>query len=328
MSLRGYQLAGAGLVLSLAPSAHAADSRVAIELRACAELSASALRDHLELELATLALSRPDARLVLRCEGSSVVIELFRASGSSYPVQVRVELRDTARAARERLVALSASELIAQAERARVDPPPRLAAPVVREVATTSPPLDRVPVAKRQRIELFIAGNAALQGRPRAALWGGSLGTLWGVTETWSVLFDTRFERGQESLSLAEVRWTLLSGFVGAGANAKAGPLLLSAGLGARAGWLALAASAARPNEGRSFTAPWAALAAPLRVALDLGGFVSPFLGVEAGYVALPVRGQVEDARGSPAAAAAARSVLVEQRGAFVSGSVGLAVAL
>jgi hypothetical protein len=55
-----------------------------------------------------------------------------------------------------------------------------------------------------------------------------------------------------------------------------------------------------------------------------LGGFVAPFLGVEAGYVALPVRGQVDDATGSPDA----RRVLVEQRGAWLSGSVGLAVAL
>ena len=324
MSWRAYQLASVGLGLALTQSARAADSRIGIELRGCAELSESALREHLELELTTLDLSRADARLVLRCERSSVVIELYRASGVSYPVQVRVELRDTAKTARERLVALSASELIAQAERARTNPPPRPAPrPVERERAAAAPALDRALAARRPPIELFVAGNAALQGRPQTALWGGSLGTRWGVTDTWSVLFDTRFERGQESLSLAEVRWTLLSGFVGAGANAKAGPLQLSAGLGARAGWLALAASAARPNEGRSFTAPWAGVAAPLRVALDVGGIVSPFLGVEAGYVALPVRGQVEDASGSSAA-----SVLVEMRGAFVSGSVGLAIAL
>ena len=324
MSLRGCQLAGIGLVLSLAPRAHAAESQVGLELRACAELSESTLREHLELELSTLGLSRADARLQLRCEQSSVVIELFRASGASYPVQVRVELRDTAKAARERLVALSASELIAQAERARANPPPRPAShPGEREASLAAPTLDRAPV-KRPRTELFVAGNAALQGRPPAALWGGSLGTRWGVTHIWSVLFDTRFERGQESLEQAVVRWTLLSGFVGAGANAKAGPLQLSAGLGARAGWLALAARAPRPNEGRSFTAPWAGVAVPLRVALDLGGFVSPFLGVEAGYVALPVRGQVDDASG----ASPSRTVLVEQRGVWLSGSVGLAVAL
>jgi len=318
-------LASVAWVLALTLPVRAAESRVALELRGCAELSESALREHLELELTTLALSRADARLVLRCERSSVVIELLRASGRSYPVQVRVELRDTAKAARERLVALSASELIAQAERAHASAPPQPASrPVEGERTPMAPALERASAPRRQPIELFVAGNAALQGRPRAVLWGGSLGTRWGVTQTWSVLFDTRFERGQESLALADVRWTLLSGFVGAGANAKLGPLQLSAGLGARAGWLALAASAPRPNEGRSFTAPWAGIAAPLRVAFDVGGLVSPFLGVEVGYVALPVQGQVEDATDAPGTS----RVLVEQRGSFVTGSVGVAVAL
>jgi hypothetical protein len=312
-------------MLSRGLPAQGAESGVGLELRACPELSESVLREHLDLELATLALSRADARLVLRCEQSWVVIELHRASGSSYPVQVRVELRDTAKAARERLVALSASELIAQAERAGANPsPPPIARPVGRELTTAPPPSERTPLAKRPRRELFVAGNAALQGRPQATLWGGSLGTRWGVTHTWSVLFDTRFERGHESLPLADVRWTMLSGFVGAGANADAGPLRLSAGVGARAGWLALAANAQRPNEGRSFTAPWAGIAVPLRAALDVGGIVSPFVGAEVGYVALPVHGQVEDATGAPGTQVA----LVEQRGVWVSVSVGVAVAL
>jgi hypothetical protein len=313
------------VLLAFASSAQAAESRVRLELRACAELSETALREHLALELATLALLQSDARLVVRCERSSVVIELSRASGAGYPVEARVDLRDTARSARERLIALSASELIAQAERARANPSPGPAPrPVERELTPAPPASDRAPPAKRPRIELFVAGNAARQGRPQATFWGASLGTRWGVTHTWSVLFDMRFERGQESVPLAEVRWTSLSGFVGAVADTKLGPLQLSAGVGARAGWLALAASAHRPNEGLGFTAPWAGVAAPLRIALDVGGFVSPFVGLELGYVALPVHGQVDDATGS----SGARSALVEQRGAWVSSSVGLALAL
>jgi hypothetical protein len=316
------QLGGLALILSVSARAGATESQVGLELQACPELSETELREHLDLELSTLGLSGADARLLLRCEQSSVVVELVLASGASYPVQVRVELRDTAKPARERLVALAASELIAQAERARVNQPPRPAPrPTERDREADAASFRRGPdqtaSTKRPRIELFVAGNAALQGRPQAALWGGSLGTRWGVTHTWSVLFETRLERGQQSEALADVRWTLLSGFVGAGANAQAGPLQLSAGLGVRAGWLALAASARRPNEGRSFTAPWAGMAVPLRLALDVGGFVAPFLGVEAGYVALPVHGQVDDG-----------SVLVEQRGAWLSGSVGVAVAL
>jgi hypothetical protein len=325
VNLRARQLAGMGFLLSLASSARAAESRVGLELRACDELSEIALREHLELELATLALSRSDARLVLRCERTLVVIELYRASGAGYAVEARVDLRDTAKAARERLVALSASELIAQAERARANPSPGSAPrPVERELTLAPPAAHRAPPVKRPRIELFVAGNAAWQGHPQTVFWGGSLGTRWGVTHTWSVVLDMRFERGQESLPLAEVSWTSLSGFVGAVANAKVGPMQLSGGVGARAGWLALAASAHRPNEGLGFTAPWAGVAAPLRIALAVGGYVSPFVGLELGYVALPVHGQVDDATGS----AGARTALVEQRGAWISGSVGLALAL
>ena len=322
---RGFQLAWVSLLASLSERAGAEQSYVGLELRACSALSESALREHLELELSTLGLSQTDATLVLRCDDSTVAIELRRASGASYPVQVRVDLRDTAKAARERLVALAASELMAQAEGARVSQPaspawrPPAPEPAPESNSAPGPPERSLP-ARRLRVELFVAGNAALQGRPQVALWGGTLGTRWALTQRWSVLFDTRFERGQASLLLADVRWSRLSGFVGAGANADAGPLQLSAGLGVRAGWLALAALAQPPNEGRSFTAPWAGVAVPARLALDLGAFVSPFLGVEAGYVALPVRGHVEGG--------SVPGVLVEQRGPWLSGSLGVAVAL
>ncbi len=317
-----YGVASACLGLLLAAHASGAESRVGLELGACPTLSESALREHLDLELATLALSDANARLVLRCEQSLVAIELFRASGISYPVQVRVELRDTAKPARERLVALAATELVAQAERAQSSEAAEMSAlPAERAepsaVAHAEPAAGLTARERRPRIELFVAGSAALDGSPPAALLGGSLGTRWGVTQTWSVLLDTRLERGEQSVQLADVRWTLLSGFAGAGANASVGPLRLSAGLGLRAGWLALAASVRLPNEGQSFTAPWAGVAVPLRMAFDVGGFVSPFVGGEAGYVLAPVRGEVSDG-----------SVLVEQRGSWLCGNVGVAVAL
>jgi hypothetical protein len=288
----------------------------------CSALSESALREHLELELETLGLSQVDARLALSCEASSVSVELRRASGARYPVLVQVELQGTAKAARERLVALAATELIAQAERAptaeRASPSRPRAEPPAPRLADAR---DRGPTSAtanaRPPIELFVAGNAAYSGDPRAALWGGTLGTHWGLRRPWSVLLDMRFERGQTSLPLADVRVALLSGFVGAGASTDAGPLRLSAGLGVRAGWLALAATAPPPNEGRSLTAPWLGVAMPLYMAFDLGGSARPFLGAEAGYVALPVRGTLDDG-----------SVLVAQRGVWLSGSVGVALAL
>lgn len=298
-----------------ATPAAAVQSRVGLELQGCTELSESSLREHLDLELATLALSEVTARLVLSCEPSAVTIELYRASGERYSVAVRVELRDTAKGARERLVALAATELLAQAERAEqplpVAPTEKAPAPPVKAEQS------RVAPAAGPRIEVVLAANAALQGTPGATLWGGSLGTRWGLGRSWALLLDTRFERGDESLRLASVRWTSLSGFVGAGATSDVGPLRLALGLGGRAGWLALAATAPRPDQGQSLTAPWAGLALPAWVGWGVGGVLAPFVGVEAGYVILPVRGNVDDG-----------SLLVEQRGPWLSASVGVAVAL
>lgn len=316
-------LLGAWALASWPASVLASESQVALELHDCDALSENALREHLELELSTLGLSQVEARLVLRCEPSSVAIELFQSTGTRYAVAVRVELGDTAKPARERLVALAATELMAQAERAhaaqessrtRATPPRAAAPPAASSDAPAAVPAKPKP---RPRVELFVAGHAALDGAPRAALWGGSLGTRWGLTRSWSVLLDTRFERGEASVSVAEVRWTALSGFAGAAANTQAGALGLAAGLGVRAGWLALDASARAPLEGVGFTAPWAGVAVPLRVAFEAGGFVLPFVGGEVGYVFLPVRGRVRDGE-----------VLLEQRGLWLSGSVGVAVVL
>jgi hypothetical protein len=314
---------GACLLASWPARAFASESQVALELHDCDALSESALREHLELELTTLGLGLTEARLVLRCEPSSVSIELYQSTGARYAVAVRVELGDTAKPARERLVALAATELMAQAERAHAGQPSGAARPAPPHAAA---PVDAAPAGHdvapaktkpRPRIELFVAGHAALEGAPRAALWGGSLGTRWGLSRTWSVLVDTRFERGEASVSLADVRWTVLTGFVGASANTQAGALGFAAGLGVRAGWLALDARARAPNEGVGFTAPWAGVAAPLRLAFEAGGFVLPFIGAEVGYVLAPVRGRVRYGE-----------VLIEQRGPWFSGSVGVAVVL
>jgi hypothetical protein len=313
--------------------AFATDSGVALELHDCDALSANALREHLELELSTLGLSQAESRLVLRCEPSSVAIELFESTGTRYAVAVRVELGDTAKPARERLVALAATELMAQAERARAAPPSSAAPaspPARAESPSRAAPAERdvtpAKIEPRPRVELFVAGHAALDGAPRAALWGASLGTRWGLSRSWSVLVDTRFERGESSASLADVRWTVLSGFAGAAANTRAGGFGLSAGLGVRAGWLALDANAHAPNEGVGFTAPWAGVATPLRVAFEAGGFVLPFVGGEVGYVFSPVRGKADSAPRELGQHDG--EVLVEQSGAWLSGTVGVAVVL
>ena len=287
-----------------------------MELHDCPELSEATLREHIDLELKTLELSGVPSLLRMACQGSNVVIELTRSSGSRYPVEVRVELRETARAARERLIALAATELVAQAERAR-----STLEPVRSEVTSSAPKADQSPLPRapsgRHQSELFVAGSVALEGEPTTTLWGGSLGTALGLSPSWSLLLDTRFERGERSLELAKVRWSVLSGFIGPLLRARWGSFRPSAGLGVRAGWLALTADASAPNEGRSLTAPWVGVALPLKLGAEVGGFVAPFLGVEAGYVLVPIRGNLDDG-----------TALAEQRGSWISAQVGVGVAL
>ncbi len=320
------------LVLLTALGSHvrsslAASGGVALALADCRGLDEQALREHLELELVTLKLEHAHARLEVRCELGSANIELSDEHGP-YPVRVRVELRDTARAARERLVALAATELLAQADRAHQSD--RAASAGRRGQPAPGPParaMDTGPSApptaarKYRPVELFAAGSVALDGAPKTTLFGASLGTLIGLGRHWSLLFDTRFERGSAEVPQAMVRWSVLSGFAGPTFHVDAGSVRLAAGVGLRAGWLALDASAPPPHEGLSLTAPWAGAALPLRFSSELGAGVVPFVGIEGGYVLLPVRGNVDTSTSTGAA-------LVEQRGLWLSGSAGLGIAL
>lgn len=316
---------GVALSASLSANAARAAGPVDLQLEACTELSESALREHLAIELATLGLDAQATHLALRCEQGAVAIQLYLADGRLYPIASRVALADTARGARERLVALAASELTAQAAREereqREQNEARKPRPSLRVVAPPAPTNDAVApersTSSHRAVELSLGGSGASTGRPSTWLWGGVLGARFGTGRGGSVVVDVELQRGSERLPLAEVRWTKLGAFAGGALGTELGPLRLSAGLGVRAGWLTLAASADSPNTGQSLTAPWAGPALPVRVALSTGASVLPFVAGEVGYVALPVRGVVSDGRS-----------LVEQRGFWLGGSVGLAVQL
>jgi hypothetical protein len=312
------------LVAVWADSARAAGDSVELTLLGCTDVSESALREHLAIELKTLGLEHVAAHFSLHCEGGTASIELSDRSGARYPIASRVELRETARGARERLLALAASELLAQAERVEHEPARERASipPAPPSSASPAPARDSAPgSAKRKEaprhVELSLAGSGMTSGQPHALLWGGVLGARWGVRRGYSVVLDTQLARGRESLPLSDVRWTMLCGFAGGALGTELGPLRVSAALGVRAGWLTLVAEAQAPNSGRSMTAPWAGAALPLRVAFATGAALSPFVAAEAGYVTLPVRGRVQDG-----------PLLVEQRGPWLGGSVGLAVEL
>jgi hypothetical protein len=295
-----------------------AQSLPEVTLEGCDAFSLEALRKHLSLELSTLGLSGALPKITLTCSGSAVLIAVGAEPGHDYPSPSRVELADTAPGARERLVALAATELLAQVERRpapTVPQPSKPPAPLPER--KTGAGTEARGHAGPRRFELSVAGTTATFGSPRAMLWGAALGSRIPFGARWSLWLDGRFERGENALSLAEVRWSSGSAFVGLGGTVRAGPLQLSSGLGARAGWLSLSATAAAPNRGQSLTAPWMGVALPLCAAIALEGAVEPFVGAEAGYVTLPVRGMVSDG-----------ASLVEHRGAWLSASLGMALRL
>ncbi|HEY6079295.1 MAG TPA: hypothetical protein VIW29_10855, partial [Polyangiaceae bacterium] len=257
--------------------------------------------------------------LHVTCEQDVAEIRVDGPVAGDSPFQVRVELRDTAAGARERLVALAATELLSQIERGSESARP--AAPSVPPSAASSTvpeARDAGPAASpsRRTVELFAAASVARTGQPATLLWGGSLGTLIGWGKHGGLLFDTRFESGETTLELARVRWSVLSAFAGPALRFELSKARFVAGLGLRGGWLALDATATAPHEGQRMTAPWAGVALPLRVSAGLG-VVAPFFGLEGGYVVLPVRGDVDG-----------EATLVAQRGPWLAASVGLGVAL
>ncbi len=318
----GYALPSALALVSFAGALSASEntSREAppLTLVDCGSLSQAALGEHLSLELATLGLSDTSARLTLRCEPGRIVV-LLAGRGDQSPVSAVIELRDTAPSARERLLALAASELVAQAERAHPPEPPRQAAPASARGSRPEEQPRRAPSRdsrRRSTGELSAAVAVVSAGEPRSFLWGGQLGTRVGLGEHAALMLDGRFERGSDGLALADVRRTSLSGLIGASARGQTGPIELSAGLGLRAGWLSLLASPRGPHEGGNLTAPWAGLALPMRAALASGG-VRPFAAAELGIVTLPVRGTTDD-----------DAVLVAHRGVWLAVSLGVALRL
>jgi hypothetical protein len=308
-----------GFLLALLLAARASASEVELDVRDCPLLSMSTLRELVDIELATLELAQVAGTLQVRCVDQSAAISLDR-SGRAYPVQVHVDLRDTARSARDRLVALAATELLAQAEREHA--PREAASPSSEKLpAKTSPSEpDAIRVEPIQSpTQLYVAATLSFAGDPQMVLWGGSLGALLGLGQHWALQIDTRFERGQAQLELepVDVRWSMLSGFVGAAYRRRSRVLELSAGLGVRTGWLAFDAEATSPDEGRSLTASWAGVALPLRLAGRFAGRVLPSIGAEGGYVVVPVAGVADDG-----------ATLLEQRGPWLALSLGLGLEL
>lgn len=284
--------------------ARAQPAELTLELDGCVALDEPTLRELVELELETLGISPRASTLRIRCDANLAMIRLRRNSGAWFPIEVRVELGDTAEGARSRLVALAATELLAGAARSREPetiPTTAARTPEVPKAAPTE--RDERTEESRKRppaagsIALHATGNVAIMGDPATGLVGASLGAALGLGHTWSFLLDAGYARGVVQTGLADVRWSSWSAFAGPLATHRIGRLSLGAALGLRGGRLSLSADAAQPHEGRRLAAPWVGVAVPFRVEVEIVSALSGLLVLEGGYVLSPVRGNGDDGR-------------------------------
>lgn len=282
---------GCAVALS-APGAGAHPGRLALDQHECAALDGVALAELVEIELGTLSLADTAARLRIRCAGDVATVSLVDAEGRTFPVESRVDFSRAGPGARERLVALAATELIAQAERAGRQ---REGTPAPRERAATrpEPAATPAPAARDRRVprwEVSAAAMATVTGAPATLLGGVAAGARVFVAPPWSAAFDLRAERGATDAGEARVSWTLLGG----SAAALFGPRIASAGAGFRVERLSLNATATAPDVGRKVTGTWAGPFLTARTTVELAAHVAFLAFLEAGYTTLPVSGTVD----------------------------------
>ncbi len=315
-----YCLAFAAVSALWTAPASAQQTSVELDTSACPLLDGDSLEQLIALELETLALTASSARLSISCDSHVATLILRDAGGRVFPVQVRVELGGTRHGARERLVALSVTELMAQAERAgwetaQPSEPSPSAPAAKRELDVESPrSASGASAAKTSRPELFAGVSGSLMGKPSTVLLGGGLGAHLPLSEPWGLMMDVRLERGVTATALADVDWTLLSGSLALFLETRSGAWRFGAGAGLRAARLLLSARAEPPDAGQQLSGVWLGAALPLRAAFELSGHVALSAGLESGYVIVPLRGTVDDG-----------TMLVEARGPWATMTLGAA---
>jgi hypothetical protein len=308
-----------GAALSALLLAHSAlaepKGELTLELEGCEDVEETALRALLSIELSTLHVAPRGLRLSVSCVGTSATLALD-AGDTAPPQELNVELGAVDAGARTRLVALTASELIAkfQPHAAPVQKPPKQPAPERNEeLADTSEAKDGTAT----RNEWWLSGSLRRGGAPATSLFGGALGAEHWLDRVFSLAGELRAERGRTHTPLASVDWTPSSVSAAAFAGGQVGRLHLRTGPGFRAGWLLLDAHANAPNQGQRLSRGWLSGSLFAHVSFDLSRNCAILTGFEAGYVAWPVRGDVLGG-----------GTLVDANGAWLGGTLGVALVL
>jgi hypothetical protein len=292
---------------------------VTLDSSGCSELNAEALRELVRLELDTLGLSSESATLFVVCQAQQAEVSLRDPQRGKVTSSATVDLASTERGARERLIALSATELIAQAERSRGEatskaPTPKTPAPKVQE---TVPIRSQAGAGTSQRgrnangVELSATATVTRMGHPGTILGGGTLGFGMTVLRDSALWLDLRLERGTTHTTLANVAWTMPSSSAALAIERRWDSWRLGLGAGLRVARLSFRADAPAPDSGRRLTRVWAGAMLPAQLGFALSPRVGLLASFEAGYVLSKIRGTVDDG-----------STLVEASGIW--GSLGL----
>lgn len=329
---------GLGSVAVAAPPPAVGPSGVALVQKDCPELDEHALRELFELELRTLSVTDSRVRVEIACSNDVAVVSLTDAEGSPYPIASRVDFSKAGAGARERLIALAATELVAQAEHAsrsnaaekaertereqeqeRERQRAQAAATAAAEPGRAEPsPKDAAPAAnghdEEPRTELSLLAVGTVTGTPTTFLGGGALGVRVRIVGPWAAVFDVRLDGGATDTVPARVVWTMLGGSAAFLFEQRLGVAHLGVGAGVRVAHLTLDASAPVPDSGRTVSGVWLGPILPVRARFLLAPPIALLVTLEGGYVTLPVRGVVEG--GEP---------IVEADGPFISLGVGVA---
>lgn len=308
------------------PPPAAAPGGFSLVQKDCPELDERALRELVELELRTLSVSDSRVHVEIACSNDVAAVSLTDADGHLYPIASRVDFSRAERGARERLVALAATELVAQAEhmaRAKPAAPEKAEGPPAAAVASggahPGPATADVPAARGgrdegPRMEIALVAVGTVLGTPTTLLGGGALVARVGLVGPWVAVFDVRVDRGTTDTTTAQVVWTMLGGSAALLFERRVGIVRLGAGAGMRAARLGLEANAHTPDTGHTVSGAWFGPIIPARASFALATPVALVATLEAGYVTLPVRGTDD-----------AGALLVEADGPFASLGVGIA---
>jgi hypothetical protein len=269
---------------------------VRVELRTCPDVDRIELEKLLAIEFQTLGVQpqSDSERVVVACSGQRASVSLEPRGASS-----AVELSRTAASAWPRLLALAVSELVIET-RARV-PATSMAAPPASVAPATVRRAEAAPALTKPRaalVRLFAGARGSWVPHAASSLWGPELGVETNVFLSAVVELRGRASFGSTSTDVARVRWMAEGGSVALRWDAHLGRFTGGLGPGFSLDALQLSPSVKVPGgRGQPVSGPWGGPELDAQGSLTFGSRVLVYARVEAGLLAIPVRGDASDGR-------------------------------